>query len=137
MKNENITDKQLYYLRDLLERTDYILIKDEHSLTIEEGSKLISFLNKKDDISIEYSSNYLSVDKDKFKNVKYISEEEIEELEPMLRFLNLRITNRKIPEPQFKSIKTMAEAIIIGVEETYGRYIMPTRKIEDKCYTIE
>jgi len=66
-----------------------------------------------------------------------VSEEEIGELEPMFEILNLRITNRKIPELQFQVIKTMTEAIIIGVEETYGRYIMPNRRIDDKCYTIE
>lgn len=137
MRGEIITDKQLYYLRSLLERTNYILKKDEHSLNIKEASKLIEFLEKKSDISIEDLSYYLSVDKDKFKYIEYVSEEAIEELEPMLEILNLRITNRKIPERQFQIIKTMAEALMIGVEETYGRYIMPTRNIKDKCYTIE
>lgn len=137
MRGEIITDKQLYYLRSLLERTNYILKKDEHSLSIEEASKLISFLEKKSDASIEDLSEYLFVDSNKFKDVIYVLEEEIEELEPLLEAINLRITNHKIPEAQFKNIRAMAEAIIIGVEETYGRYIMPTRNIKDKCYTIK
>lgn len=137
MRGEIITDKQLYYLRSLLERTNYMLKKDEHSLSKEEANKLIDFLEKKSDASIEDLSEYLFVDSNKFKDVIYVSEEEIEKLEPLLETINLRITNYKIPEEQFKTIRAMAEAIIIGVEETYGRYIMPTRNIKDKCYTLE
>lgn len=137
MKNEPITDRQLYYLRSLLEKTNYILIKDEHSLTAGEASKLINFLTNSDDVSIENLSNYISVNKDKFKNIEFATEREIKELEPMLHVLNLRITNRKIPLIQFQLIKTMAEAMILGIEETYGRYIIPTKDITDKCYIIE
>ena len=43
-------------------------MKDEHSLTIEEGSKLIAFLTKGNNIAIESLFNYLSIDKDKFIN---------------------------------------------------------------------